>query len=74
MGSLLDCGNFADGSFAALIISKVLKLPLHCNRESPIAIHQEEANEQHYEVPAEFYKLCLGPLLKYSSCYFKVTA
>jgi len=40
-------------------------------RESPIAIHQEEANEQHYEVPAEFYKLCLGPLLKYSSCYFK---
>ena len=49
-------------------------LTLHCNRESPIAIHQEEANEQHYEVPAEFYKLCLGPLLKYSSCYFKVTA
>ena len=41
-------------------------------RQSPIAIHQQEANEQHYEVPADFYKLCLGPKLKYSSCYFKV--
>jgi len=40
-------------------------------RQSPIAIHQQEANEQHYEVPADFYKLCLGPKLKYSSCYFK---
>ena len=41
-------------------------------RESPIAIHQEEANEQHYEVPADFYRVCLGPHLKYSSCYYKV--
>lgn len=40
-------------------------------RNSPIAIHQKEANEQHYEVPAEFFKLSLGPKLKYSSCYFE---
>jgi len=40
-------------------------------RNCPIAIHQQEANDQHYEVPAEYYKLCLGPHLKYSSCYFK---
>ena len=35
-------------------------------RESPIAQDTEKANEQHYEVPAAFYKLVLGPNLKYS--------
>jgi len=39
-------------------------------RESPIAIHTAEANEQHYEVPTEFYLKTLGQHLKYSSCYF----
>lgn len=34
---------------------------------SPIAIETGAANEQHYEVPAEFYDLCLGPRKKYSS-------
>lgn len=34
----------------------------------PIAIDQAKANEQHYEVPTEFLKLCLGPRMKYSSC------
>lgn len=33
----------------------------------PIAIETEAANEQHYEVPAAFYDLCLGPRKKYSS-------
>lgn len=33
----------------------------------PIAIHTVEANEQHYEVPAAFYDLSLGPRKKYSS-------
>ena len=37
-------------------------------RESPIAEHVEKANEQHYEVPAEFFRLVLGPRLKYSAC------
>ena len=37
---------------------------------SPVAIRTEAANEQHYEVPAEFFELCLGPRLKYSSCLF----
>jgi len=36
-------------------------------RESPIAEQAEKANEQHYEVPAEFFRLVLGPRLKYSS-------
>jgi len=36
----------------------------------PIAIATDKANEQHYEVPAEFFKLSLGKHLKYSSCYW----
>jgi len=37
---------------------------------SPIAIKTEAANEQHYEVPTEFFRLCLGPRMKYSSGYW----
>jgi cyclopropane-fatty-acyl-phospholipid synthase len=37
---------------------------------SPIAIETQAANRQHYEVPAEFFKLHLGPRLKYSSCLY----
>ena len=37
---------------------------------SPLAIHTDAANEQHYELPARFFELCLGPRLKYSSCYY----
>ena len=40
----------------------------------PIAIAQQFANSQHYEVPAEFYKRILGPNLKYSCCYFTPNA
>ncbi|KAG7366484.1 cyclopropane-fatty-acyl-phospholipid synthase [Nitzschia inconspicua] len=36
-------------------------------KNSPIAIKTDEANDQHYEVPAKFYDLCLGPRKKYSS-------
>ena len=36
----------------------------------PIAIETKSANDQHYEVPAEFFKLCLGERLKYSCCYW----
>ncbi len=34
--------------------------------ESPIAVNTVDANEQHYEVPTEFYKYVLGPHMKYS--------
>jgi cyclopropane-fatty-acyl-phospholipid synthase len=37
---------------------------------SPIAVKTGEANEQHYEVPTEFFKLVLGPRMKYSSGYW----
>jgi len=36
-------------------------------RALPIAINTAESKEQHYEVPTAFYRLCLGPRLKYSS-------
>ena len=39
-------------------------------RASPIAVHTEDANRQHYEVPAEFFALVLGKNRKYSSAYF----
>jgi cyclopropane-fatty-acyl-phospholipid synthase len=37
---------------------------------SPVAINTADANEQHYQVPTEFYLLVLGPRLKYSSGYW----
>jgi len=36
-------------------------------RQSPIAIHTVDANEQHYELPPAFFELVLGRRLKYSS-------
>ena len=35
-----------------------------------IAIHTDDANNQHYEVDSEFFQYCLGKNLKYSSCYW----
>lgn len=40
-------------------------------KESPIAVQTRDANEQHYEVPTEFYLTALGPNLKYSCAYFE---
>ncbi len=37
---------------------------------SPVAIETDAANQQHYEVPTEFYQRVLGKHLKYSSGYF----
>lgn len=37
-------------------------------KTGPLAIHTDAANEQHYEVPTEFYLKVLGHRLKYSSC------
>ncbi len=36
----------------------------------PVAIHTDEANEQHYEIPADFFQLVLGPQRKYSCCLY----
>ncbi|MGL4812745.1 MAG: SAM-dependent methyltransferase [Beijerinckiaceae bacterium] len=37
----------------------------------PVAMHTEEANAQHYEVPDAFFDLALGPNRKYSCCFFE---
>jgi len=39
-------------------------------RRSPVAIHTDAANAQHYELPPAFFELCLGKRLKYSACYY----
>lgn len=39
-------------------------------RTSPIALHTDKANEQHYEVPPAFFQQVLGTRLKYSGGYW----
>ncbi len=39
-------------------------------RKLPLAVHTKAANEQHYEVPSEFFLYSLGKNLKYSSCFW----
>ena len=39
-------------------------------KQSPLALQPDVANQQHYEVPAEFFRHVLGPRMKYSACYW----
>jgi cyclopropane-fatty-acyl-phospholipid synthase len=55
-----------DIEFAA---SAVNQFVAHMN-QSPIAFVPEVANEQHYEVPAAFFRRVMGENLKYSCCYW----
>jgi cyclopropane-fatty-acyl-phospholipid synthase len=36
----------------------------------PVAVHTDDANAQHYELPQRFFGLVLGPRRKYSCCLF----
>ena len=36
----------------------------------PITVNADDANRQHYDLPAEFFKAVLGPRRKYSCCYW----
>jgi len=36
----------------------------------PIAVHADDDNAQHYEIPPEFFRLILGPRRKYSCCLY----
>ncbi len=40
-------------------------------KSSPIAVNTQEANEQHYELPTEFFELIMGKHMKYSCGYWK---
>lgn len=42
-------------------------------RSGPVAEDPHHANEQHYELPAEFMALFLGPRMKYSACWWPDT-
>lgn len=39
-------------------------------KASPIAVNTHDANEQHYEVPTEFFRLVMGKHMKYSSGFW----
>ena len=39
-------------------------------RQAPLALLPEKANQQHYEVPADFFGLVLGAQRKYSCCWW----
>ncbi len=39
-------------------------------RKSPLALVTDKPNEQHYEIPPEFFQKILGRNLKYSCCYW----
>ncbi|MBM3279541.1 MAG: class I SAM-dependent methyltransferase [Candidatus Handelsmanbacteria bacterium] len=43
-------------------------------RSSALALHTQEANEQHYELPPAFFAQVLGRHLKYSSCLYETGA
>lgn len=40
-------------------------------KSSPIAINTTDANEQHYEVPTEFFQYVMGKYMKYSCGYWE---
>jgi len=55
-----------DVEFAAKTLSQFVDMM----RRSPVALVPELANEQHYEVPAEFFAQVLGENHKYSCCHW----
>lgn len=56
---LAECNADSDAAFARQMA------------ERAIAEDTDAANAQHYEVPADFFALVLGPNRKYSSCFYK---
>jgi cyclopropane-fatty-acyl-phospholipid synthase len=58
-----DRGSVEGGTKSLQEFIRVLK-------SSPIAVHTEDANQQHYEVPTEFFRLCLGRNMKYSGGFW----
>jgi cyclopropane-fatty-acyl-phospholipid synthase len=55
-----------DVEYAATALNRFVAMM----NESPIALVPDVANEQHYEVPAEFFAHVMGDNLKYSCCYW----
>ena len=55
-----------DAEYAATALNRFVAMM----NDSPIALVPDLANEQHYEVPAEFFAQVMGDNLKYSCCYW----
>jgi cyclopropane-fatty-acyl-phospholipid synthase len=55
----------SDGANRAQLLAFVDEM-----KRSPIALCTDSANAQHYEVPAAFFEMVLGPRLKYSSAFY----
>jgi cyclopropane-fatty-acyl-phospholipid synthase len=67
-----DAGRAANNGEAGLAGSQEkLRETIQALLEAPVAVCTSEANEQHYEVDARFYGLCLGPHRKYSACLYE---
>lgn len=62
LDSLPECGTSQHKTYVDELIRDM--------SNSELAICTTEANEQHYELPAEYFNLVLGPNKKYSSCYW----
>jgi cyclopropane-fatty-acyl-phospholipid synthase len=50
--------------------ARIAEAFLDAMREAPLALLPEKANEQHYELPPEFFGAVLGPRRKYSCCWW----
>ena len=55
-----------DEEYAANVLNTFVSMM----NDSPIAHVPDLANEQHYEVPADFFEHVMGDHLKYSCCYW----
>ena len=64
---LLELGPY-DPAAAAELTERFVALM----DQSPVALLPALANQQHYELPEEFFGAVLGPHRKYSSCLFAV--
>jgi cyclopropane-fatty-acyl-phospholipid synthase len=56
---------------ASTLSSDATEVFARAMQSRPIATDTAIANRQHYEVPADFFELVLGPQRKYSCCYFE---
>ncbi|MBV8501937.1 MAG: class I SAM-dependent methyltransferase [Paucibacter sp.] len=50
--------------------SRIMESFIEGLKTAPLALLPEKANEQHYELPPEFFSTFLGPHRKYSCCWW----
>ena len=60
-----------EGRFDPVVASQRYDDVLQLLKNSEIAVETQKANEQHYELPTEFFQAVLGKRLKYSASLFE---